>query len=176
MGEIEDMFENFHIEFKRDHPISYWIDNTLFKDKSLFSYSPHYVIFHPWILINDIKNEIKWAYQRLTQKWDSRVIWGIDYYLAEFMPIWIEELKKKQVGVSVEFFDDLPWDIEDGHSDETMKIAQDRMFVVLDKISDGFKAYQEMSDVYDKDTIEILKKRFDEGFELFHKYFHILND
>lgn len=173
---IDDMFKRFHIEFKRDHPISYWIDNTIFKGKSLYSYSPHYVIFNPWILINDIQNEIKWAYQRLTRKWDSRVIWGIDYYLAEFMPIWIEELKRKQVGISSDFFEDLPWTDKGGYSDENMKIAQYRMYVVLDTISNGFRAYTEMTDIYDKDKIEELTKEFDEGFLLFHKYFHILND
>jgi len=172
---IDKMFEDIHNDFKTNHPIAYWFDKHF--DWIKLGYSPHHIVTHPWLLIEDLFREIKCAYQRVVRKWDYRVIWSIDYHLSEFIPIWIEELKHKQVGVSGEFFEGLPYDDDGyGYSEESMNIARDRMFVVLDKISDGFRAYKEMTDVYDKDKIDILKKRFDEGFELFHRYYHILND
>lgn len=172
---IDKMFEDMKNDFRINHPIQYWFDKHF--DWIRLGYSPHYAVSHPFVLIHDLFLEIKCAYQRVVRKWDYRVIWGIDYYLAEFIPVWIEELKHKQIGISGEFFEGLPYDDGGyGYSEENMNIARDRMFVVLDKISDGFKAYQEMSDIYDKDKIEELTKKFNEGFLLFHKYFHILND
>lgn len=95
--------------------------------------------------ILNIKTSIIHAYQRLFRGWDDSAIWSIDYYLAEMMPIWLEELKKKSKGAPTLY---LPQDklMEDMTDDDT-DAAQKRWFEDIDIIIRGFIAYKKMEDI-----------------------------
>ncbi|MBI4029163.1 MAG: hypothetical protein HY376_02250 [Candidatus Blackburnbacteria bacterium] len=38
-------------------------------------------------MIRDIYNEIKWAYQRVVRGYDDRVMWGLESYFAQVIPV-----------------------------------------------------------------------------------------
>ena len=92
-------------------------------------------------VFRDVKNEIKWAYQRVFRGWDDRVIWSIDYHLAANIPLWLEELKKDQScptsiapeGVDVSSFAEEDWD--------TRKEEWTR---IIDSMIDGFRAAEDI--------------------------------
>ncbi len=118
---------------------------------------------------------IKLAYQRAFKNYDDRMIGDIDFYLMKIIPSLITELRKQKPGLSSDLFYGLEMDDHDGYSEEDEKIAQERYDVILDKIIEGFKAYEEMNYGRGYNNQE-LKDKFDEGFELLHKWFHTLNN
>ena len=102
----------------------------------MFDYRPRYYLTHPWILFDELYLEIKWAWQRIFRGWDDRVIWGLDSYLCEYMPVWLRKLKKKQ-GCPLEMYSD-PY--KTSYSDEEFKEAQKRWHNLLEEIAEGFEA------------------------------------
>lgn len=169
-------FDNFEKNFKKEHPIKYWIDYTLFKNVSGFcGYVPHYVLFHPWVIIKEVCNQIKWFMQRGFRGYDQRAIWSIDYYLAKMIPLWIRDLKKSQHGVPCAVFDDKDLESSDGIPDEVIDKAKIKYDIILNEISEGFESYEKMQrESSDSDTYKRLKKKFDRGFSLFKKYYETL--
>ena len=175
MSDIEDMFKNLEIEFKRDHPISYWIDNTLFKKKSLFSYSPHHVLFHPWILIPDLFREIRWAYQRVRFGNDERISWSIDLWLNPIMIKELNTLKKNKQGVPSKFFKS-----QEATENEDFDEAQRLWFIELDKMIFGFECAQKLADLdynwRNTDVEKELLDNFDIGMNSFKEHYFSLWD
>lgn len=171
---VEEMFEDMEKEFKEKHPFSYWIDNTMFKNKSFFDYAPHHFLSHPWIALEHWWLEIKWAWQRVFRGWDDRVVWSIDCYLDEKIPEWLERLKKIKHGVPgnfIEFYEDGSVD------DDKIAIAKDLYNKMLDRIINGFKAHKEMNDLSWSDPRQKeLKEKFKIGFALLEEYYETLWD
>jgi hypothetical protein len=102
--------------------------------------------------IKDIKNEIKWAYQRVKYGYDERVTWSIDYYLCEYIPIWIRKIKNH------------------GHP---IKTNQKEWNDTLESIAVGFESGLKMLDSISIKNNEYKEwnKKFDEGMENFIQYF-----
>lgn len=174
---VKEMFEDIDREFKEEHPIEYWIDNSLFKGKGLFSYAPHHVIEHPWILVKDVSRQIKWAWQRVFRGWDDRIIWSIDFYLDEKIPVWMEQLKKQKHGVPSCLFESEDWDELNGVSDEKYAIAEAKFDSILDQIAEGFKAHREMEEFHQNEPeYKELEKKFDNAFSLLHTHWSSLWD
>jgi hypothetical protein len=169
-------FDTWSDDWDKKHPVQRWIDK-LFKDKGIAGYRPSYSILHPWKIMDYYIREAKYAWQRAFRGWDDTVIWSIDYYLAEKLPIWLMELKKNKTGVPSMFI--IPSDeyIDEGIpcvSKEGMKRAEKEYDDILDKISVGFLAYKDVSDCkfdYNSPEEKAANKQFEDAFDLFKKYF-----
>ena len=164
-------------DWNKKHPIQHWVDK-FFKDKSIAGYRPSHAIFHPWKIVDYCWCEVIYAWQRAFRGWDDTVIWSIDYYLAEKIPIWLMELKKDKSGVPGQFITTADEYIDEHGvqcvSEEGMKRAEKEYDDILDKISVGFLAYKNVSDCkFDYNSPEEIaaNKQFEEGFDLFKKYF-----
>ena len=125
------------------------------------------VMFRNWM------SEIKWAWQRVFRGWDDRVIWGINYYLCEMMPVWLGELKRT-AGTNICYFDfdkdGLPIDDEEG-----VTKARGRQDTNLNLMINGFVAYKKLDsldyDYSEDDAKERLEKERDVGLDLFREHF-----
>jgi hypothetical protein len=175
--EINDKyFEALDKEFKKEHPIFYWIDHSFFKENGLIGYAPHYVLTHPQLIIEEVLNQTKWAWQRVYRGWDDRVVWSIDDYLSKMIPQWIKQLKEVKHGIPIEMFDSEDWDEEKStYIQNAEERAEKKWDNILDQIIDGFEAYEKMKEKYVYEDLE-LKNKFENGFNLFMKYFSGLWD
>lgn len=172
--ELDESYHNVWYAF-----LDKWFPN------SIANYRGSYTITHPWIIIEYWKEEFIFAWQRIFRGWDDRIIWSIDYYLAKMLPLWLEKLKQDKHGVPNIFFKK-----EDEYVDsdgiltikeEAMIRAEKEFDNVLDKISNGFKAYKRIQDecLYpekDKKLYYQFNKEFENGMDLLKKYFGTLWD
>jgi hypothetical protein len=171
-----ETFDRWEEEWKKKHPVRAWIDK-LFKNESLADYRASYSITHPWVFFPYIGRHIKWAWQRVFRGWDDRIIWSIDFYLAEKLPVWLKELKEDKRGIPSSIIPTeclLDGDIPDNVWEEG-KITWDK---ILDEMIDAFNAYIEMDDIkFDKKPeYAVAEARFNKGFDLFKKHFGSLWD
>jgi len=166
---ISQMMEEIDNEFKNEHPIRWWIDENIFLNGSLCGYRASYALTHPWVFVREGWNQIRWALQRVFKGYDERVIWSVDIYLAEMIPLWMKELKKKKHGTPAKCFNDSELKSRDGISDKSMKRAKKEYENILDNIIEGFTVYaKENGDFfYDKRK----EKLFKNAMELFVEYF-----
>jgi hypothetical protein len=129
--------------------------------------------------IHIAKNEIKWAYQRLFSGWDDTVIDGIDYYLDYKFPEWIDTLIKSNPSVPSSFFDNTDFDEEGGLPDKSFIKAQKRYFIILNQISDGFKAHKEIIEnnyYLGLEEYNDRMKKFENSLDLLKIYYQDLRD
>lgn len=173
-----DTLRKWAEDFAKNHPIHNWINETLFKGKSLWDYAPGYALTHPWEGVFYGGRHIKWAWQRVFRGWDDRVIWSIDYYLAEMLPTWLIVLKRNKHGVPSMMFSEDDFVGENYEvSDEVLELREAEYDAILHRIAKGFVAYRMMDDVeYKSETWYAYKSLHQEGFELLQKYFGTLWD
>jgi hypothetical protein len=170
-NEIDTLWEEMGLEKYKEG----WLDKKF--PHGIAGWRAKYALLHPWVILDEWKSQIKWAWQRVFRKWDDRVVWSIDYYVATMVPQWLEMLKKKRHGIPCVMLKEEDYLDENCNvSDETMKQRGDEFDAILDEIIEGFKAYNDMSDVYDKEKLEQYKQKFDKGMELFVEYFETLWD
>jgi len=171
-------FEQWAEDFKRNHPIRHWID-SLYPD-GICGYATHYFLSHPWIFFPWAWRRMRWAYQRVFRGWDDRVIWSIDYHLAEMIPIWLLELKKNKRGVPSIMFSRDDYTGENYEvSDEVMGERRKEYDEILQEIRAGFLAWTEIDEeclIPNSDEYEELCATFEKGFDLFKEYFGTLWD
>jgi hypothetical protein len=172
----EDTFTKWHREWEEEHPIQNWIDINIFHNESIAHLRATYALSHPWKIAEYIWYEIYYAWQRVFRGWDDRIIWSIDWHLAESLPVWLREFKKNKTGVpSMMFHEGDEIVHEDGSvfpSDETIDLAKKEWDEILDKIIVGFESYikhEEYGFKTPEEEAELVRK-FEEGFDLFHKY------
>lgn len=185
MGEIEfkthkiDVLSvgNFVNRFKREHPIADWFDKK-FNWIPFINYAPHHAVTHPWLILQDWGYEIYWAYQRVRYGCDYRVGWDLSNYIVEMMPRWIDLVSESRCGISIDYYEGfIPNPENMGYTDEEDAIASQRFTETLEKIKNAFIVAKEMNDNYQgKEKYEEQLKIFNEGFELFQKYFWTLGD
>jgi hypothetical protein len=177
----EQMMEEFEVENKKKN-FRNWVNNHF---NGYASYNAYHILTHPWEILLEWKNQVVWAWQRVFHSFDSRVIWSIDWYLAEKIPLWIKELKVKKQGIPTEMFDGLDHNENYEYSEDAWKIAQERWDNILDKIAEGFDSYMKLEshdfmDIKDEVKREKYKKeledKYNEGFDLFRKHFGSLWD
>jgi len=109
-------------------------------------------------LLEELFRHLKWAWQRAYRGWDDTVVWSIDYYLAQYMPIWLRKLKEDKKGIPI-------------------GLTEEEWSVILYKITTGFEvAYKIIEMDYDGHGQEIAYKKFEEGMDLFKEYFFSLWD
>lgn len=182
MVDFEDLF-NGEYE-RRNKPFVYFINYKLFKDKTIFGYMPHHVIFEfPTFLynrVNNILNEIRWAWQRVFRGWDDRAVWSVDHWLDNMLPDILSILREDKYGVPGIIFKKDEID-EKGHvSEENHKKAKDRWNRELEKMITGFYSSKKLRDLdynwKDEKEKADLEKVFNEGMKSFVKYYHWLWD
>jgi hypothetical protein len=138
-------------------------------------YNSYYVLTHPWEFFEECWRQVRWAWQRIFRKYDDRVIWNIDCFLTEMLPIWIRQLKRNKDGIPRIMWEEgmTPIDENYNYSEEDNEIARLKWENILDNIAEGFEAGRK---IQDWESTEELVKKFDEGFDLFKKYFFDLWD
>ena len=143
-----------------------WFDN-IFPSSGFAGYSPFYAFTHPHKIIGFCFYEIKFAWQRVFRGWDDRVIWSVDTYLTENVPLWLKELQNVQIGgVPFEFFENRE-KIE--YSNEEHKVAKENWNRELQIMIDGFTASKKIQDC-EWDTNEERQKlieTFEKGMKSF---------
>ena len=151
-----------------------WFDN-LFPSSGFAGYSPFYAFTHPHKIVEFCFDEIKYAWQRVFRGWDDRVIWSVDIYLTEKIPLWLKELQYCKVGVPIRFFEN-PEKIE--YSNEEHKIARDKWNKELQVMIDGFSASKKIHDLEwnTKEEEEELYITFEKGMQSFTKNYFSLWD
>lgn len=91
-------------------------------------------------VLRRLRKKIKFAWQRLTRGWDDSVIWSIDSYLSEMMPIWLKTLKN-QGGTPGFCFENL----ETNPTKEETELANKKWHMLLDQMIDGFEAANQIT-------------------------------
>lgn len=162
-----DFLEEWNREMKiRDSKFPHKQLNKIFPN-GIFSYNAAHALSHPWIIIEGICNEIKWAWQRVFRGWDDRVVWSLDMFLIPKIPIWLRKLKRDKLGIPMCVFLDEEWDQKTGKFvDGAEELAALRYNKVLDEIIEGCEIYDD-GDFFNRPDD---KKRFDRAMQLFIEY------
>lgn len=150
-----------------------WFDR-LFPTSGFAGYRPTYAFTHPHKIIEFAMDEIKYAWQRVFRGWDDRVIWSIDIYLTEKIPLWLLKLKEDKQGVPINFFKDGVTEF----TDEEVENARIKWNAELDTMIRGFAASKKIQDSEYKndEDFEFLKSEFEKGMKSFtENYFSLWN-
>lgn len=115
-----------------------------------------------------IEMEKKHAIQRVQRGYDDSVAWGVDIFLNQNMPEWLEEIKKSS---------GYPSSLVENPNDEiTPEMEENNIkqwHKILDEIILGFKTAKKISDIeYDtKEEYEELLAVFNRSMDLFKMYY-----
>jgi len=179
----DDTFEKWDKEWKKEHPIRYWVDKKLFKGRGLFGYSASHALMSPHVLIADLGREIKWAWQRVFRGWDDRISWSIDGYLDDMLPLWLERLKKYSHGVPGLLFKEEDYIPNDPHGSTKPGVFEKReeeWADILQKMADGFRMHKKFAYDYEfeynSQEWKDAEQQVSETFDLFKKYYGSLWD
>lgn len=135
-------------------------------------YRATYAITHPWVILSDWRREIKYAWQRVFRGWDDTVPWSVDHYLAKNIPLWLKKIKTNKCGTPMMMFKDTDFSGENYEIPEDIaEIRRKEYEDILDKVILGFESYIENENCYDVKKNEELMEKFNEGMELFVKYY-----
>jgi len=163
-GEILEQWEE-EMDLK-DSKFPYKQLNKVFPN-GIFSYNAVYAITHPWVILEGIFSEIKWAWQRVFRSWDDRVIWSVDMFLIPKIAEWLEKLKKDKRGIPMSMFEEHEWNGQTGEFlDGAEEKGVERYMKILDEIIEGCKLYDD-GDFFNRPDDKV---KFDRAMELFVKY------
>jgi hypothetical protein len=142
-------------------------------------YRAFYALTHPWLIVGFCLREVKYAWQRVFS-FDERIVWSIDYYLAEMIPLWLKRLKENKIGTPYEMYDQSDWNPEKSqYVDGADEKAREKWDITLGQMIEGFEAYKKISDesLWERNPEYAgLKEKFDNGMQLFVKHFGNLWD
>ena len=170
-------------EWKIEFAPSFW-DSA----ERLFSSSPRFLIPRK---LNDWKYEIKWAWQRVFRGYDDTSVWNLYHHISEQLPKILRQLKNNHLGCPGELFDNKAKKNKECHKWEDILEKMARGFDAAVKIGNNeymkeIKLKKPEKDIfgkdsytgykYDKKCYNKLYKEFEEGMELFKKYFFNLWD
>ncbi len=130
----------------------------------LFSTNPIYSIPR-WF--DNMKYEIKWAWQRVFRGFDDRWYWNLDINLSWIIPKCVRHIKKYGMGCPGKLYD------KKRKNNECYKWKE-----ILEKIAKGFEAVEKIQNnhFWKGRKFEKLDKQYKEGMRLFVKYFRNLWD
>jgi len=137
--------------------------NKKFK-RTLLDEIKYYGFYIWWNFLVDLKWSIPNLIHRSYYGWGKADTWNFDIYLAKIISEGITYLKKDKSGI--------PCDLAEKYDDETAMIKRDER---LDKIIRAFKLHLIWADEC-RVLTEEEKKEYQEGLELFIKYFGDLWD
>jgi|GEM_PF-4166240 len=147
----------------------YLMNCTTFGD-----YRTGHTLTHPWVLIPFVGYHLKWAWQRVFNGYDDRVIFSIDYYLVDMLPIWMEELIKSKPGVPGAIFKEGDFDETGYVTEEIHEIRAKEFNMVMQEIADGFREYKKILDWevgYKSPEEKEVEQKFQRALYLLGKYF-----
>lgn len=129
------------------------------------------MIFYRIILwFKDIRNGVKWFFQRLLRGYSDNEVWDLFWYNAKWLLPRLRSLKEIRHGFpAVLLKNEMTFIKKIANGDEK---ADKKWGEVLDKMILAFELI--VSDDWDLD--EGKKKKVDEGMDLFRKYFFYLWD
>ncbi len=116
-----------------------------------------------WEWPGDRLREFKWFIQRGRRGYADSDLWSLDYYLSDWMPKALRQLKKHHTGYP-------GW--KEANTDAKWK-------AILEKMAIGFEASSKQKDALLLPTSKRYKKfqkQIDEGFDLFAKWYGSLWD
>lgn len=121
----------------------------------------------PGLLVRDLIDMVRYAWQRALYGWDEDALWSLDSWVCERMIPMIEELKNKKYGVNGLFIpDDDPYDLDAGYK---------RQNEAYDIMIEGFRAGLRLKSInQDADEEQKDEDLFNKGMDYFHKYFFTL--
>jgi len=123
--------------------------------------------------LNQKKNEVKWAFQRMHRGWDDRDVWDISICLSRIIPEMVLSLKEKGEGFPASLVEDEDWDktknsFREGAEERLMQEWE----TILDKIAEGFGEYRELIESGRSCFGEATEnKKFQEAFDLLREHF-----
>jgi hypothetical protein len=166
---MEEFFENLRKNYKPNF-LDKWFPH------GIVGYRPIHSLTHPWLILENIIDEIKYAWQRIFRGWDDKVIWSISSYLGEMIPIWVKKLQKESIGIPMDFYDEEDWNKETSEfKDGADERALIKYHLVLNQIITGFESYLKMEEVeYNSFEYKQLQEMYQTGFMQFQKYFDTL--
>lgn len=123
------------------------------------AYRPGYYLTHPWEIVSETVRNTVWFFQRGRRGFADCDVWGLDYYLADWMPQALAKLQESKIGHPIGMTRK-GWD----NRLEKMKEA----FITARKIGD--MDYTELKD------IKAAHRRMEKGFNVFGKHFLSLWD
>jgi hypothetical protein len=185
----EDMFESFEEEQKEEdkrHPVKAnirdWLDKIF--PSGIADTRAYYALAHPWKILRYYKDEIKYAYQRVSKGYDDKATWHVGYYLAETLPKIIRQLKEEGHGVPISMYTEeslfalsekrLGSIDKDGNYIETDedKAASEKWDKILDEIAEGFECYLKYDEKFGYKT----PREEDENYQKFQKALVLLKE
>ena len=93
-----------------------------------------------------IWRRVRWFFQRGSRGWSDRDIWGLDSYVAGWMPAALRRLKKTKHGTPMSMFTPADMtEIEHGGSGDS-SAAEARWNSTMDKMIAGFDAWNRLSE------------------------------
>lgn len=123
----------------------------------LFGWNYWHLVTHPWKLAEEIYYYAKWFIQRGHRGYADCDVWGLDYYLAGWMPEALRRLEMNKFGHPVGM---------------TRKGWDTRLRI----IREGFEAAKEMDELPGADHYKVLKRRMDKGLKMFAAHYLSLWD
>ena len=123
----------------------------------LFGWNYMYLLTHPWIIVTESCNRIKWFAQRGYRGYADCDIWSLDYYLSGWMPSALKRLENNKIGHPCGM---------------TMKGWQTRLQIMRE----GFEAAREINDFSSLEHYMQLKRIVDKGLVMFAKHYLSLWD
>lgn len=149
---MEDYFKK-EKEFKKNHKVKYFLRELYYN-----------CTYRLWYKITNIKDEIKWAWQRVFTGYDVTASWGLDNYLTDIaLPV----LKGYRSGDNKSGIPSMVC-----RKNESLKKSQKRWNGILDKMILSFEHIK-------KDVLipgKKVEKEIQDGLKLFAKYFRTLWD
>lgn len=145
-----------------------WIDRKF--PKGFGGYRLSYNIKRPWVAVEHVGYEIKWAWQRVFRGWDDRITWDMSSYFADLIVDVLKRFKEKNNGVPFSMYDESEHDNNGMFTDEQDNMASERWNEVIDEIIEGFQFYIDN----DYSQYEDVEGKFKRAFDLFRKHFEDL--
>ena len=123
----------------------------------LFGWNYSHLILHPWIIVDESYYRVKWFIQRGYRGYADCDAWGLDYYLAGWMPSALKRLEDNKIGHPCGM---------------TQKGWKTRLRIMRE----GFEAAKAINDIPTKEQYQKLKRRLDKGLKLFAEHYLSLWD
>lgn len=139
-----------------------------FGDYNYYGYSTK-----PWEYIGDVYRKLKWFYQRGKRGYSDNSVWSLDWYLCEWMPQALRELKEQVHGTPIV---DTGRVIEDPNDCDTLTMEEWK--ATIEYLAETFDIGRQIQDYGYKTPEEYQKayKRFQHGMRMFNEYFFNLWD
>lgn len=163
-----------------DSGLADWLSKKF--PNGLASYNPIHTVLHPWLFIQYGWEHFVFAWERVFDGYDRRVIWSIDYYLDKMLPIWIEKLIEYKDGVPMCMFKDedfIPDSPDSAMVEGAMEKRQEEWNTILQQIADGFRMHSRILNYefeYKSEEEKEAKQIFNNAFYLFMEHYESLWD